>query len=152
MTPLTTIKTLAALWALFIFFAAHAEPICLPADAGGPGTTAVQQLVLFGRVISDDPADAPANGGTLAAGGKAVWWWCPGKDFRGQPFWTLEWFGWEFDRDQWHGMQGFRPDDADAIRAAWQISRQIDMSRTYFPTNVLLAAEPTRPKSERKTP
>ncbi len=129
---------------------AGAQPLCLPVDAGGPGTRVTQSLVYYGWPISTNAADAPANGGTLAAGGKAVWWWCPGRDFRGAPFWTLEWYGWEFDRDQFLGMQGFRPDNADSIKAAWQASRAIDMSRTYFPTNVRLAAEPTRPKPEVK--
>lgn len=127
---------------------ARAGPLCLPADAGGPGTRAVSSFVLFGRPISSDQADMRGNGGTLAAGGKAVWWWCPGSDFRGEPFWTLEWYGWEFSQDQALGMLGFRPDDEASLRAAWNVSRMIDMTRTYFPTNVMLAAEPTRPKPE----
>lgn len=141
-------RILMVLTGALLALASHAGPVCMPADAGGPGTRAVQAMVLYGRPVSSNPADAPANGGTLAAGGKAVWWWCPGADFRGHPFWTLEWYGWEFAQDQHLGMQGFRPDDEASVRAAWDASRQIDMTRTYFPTNVMLAAQSTRPQPE----
>jgi hypothetical protein len=116
--------------ALLVASSAIAEPLCLPLEAGGTGTKSTSAMV--------------------HGGGKATWWWCPGVDFAGTRTWTLEWYGWEADMDQFFGMQGFRPDDAETVRQAWRATRQADFSRTYFPTNVLEAAQATRPKPEIK--
>jgi hypothetical protein len=125
---------------------AYADPVCLPADAGGTGTKALHHLVYDGGTASD----ARANGGTFATGGKAVTWWCPQQAFNGAPFWVLEWYGWEFSQDQFFGSQGFRPDDAEVVRQAWRATRSMTLDRTYFPTSVLMAAEPSRPKAVKK--
>lgn len=131
---------------------AQAEPLCLPKDAGGTGTNAISHMVYLGGTVSDKPEDAAANGGTLARGGKAVTWWCPREVFGGFLVWDLEWYGWEFSQDQFLGMQGFRSDNADSVRQAWQASRTAALDRTYFPTNVLLAAKPSQPKTLKVTP
>ncbi len=114
------------------FYALAADPACLPKDADGTGTKSHSSL------IHD---------------GKATWWWCPaGVSINGYQFWSLEWYGWSNEWDQFFGMQGFRPNDAETVRQAWRATRAVDYTRSYFPTNVIMAAEPTRPKLQKVTP
>jgi hypothetical protein len=109
-----------------------AGPVCLPEEAGGTGTKSTSSL------IHD---------------GKATWWWCPaGVSTNGYQSWAMEWYGWSNEWDQFFGMLGFRPNDAETVRQAWQVTRQVDYTRSYFPTNVIMAAEMTRPKLKKVTP